>query len=199
MLQISETVSQGVPFPSHDDALADADSFGNLECTGCQGFWCLPCLYGRNVAKSRQSGCCAPCLLYGLCPFLACWFAGYHRYLSSSPYPCVNMNLLHLSQTMIHRHLSLLIRLRLLTHTRLAHRSQMRDKYKLHEAPCSDCCVHLCCSPLGVCQEVHEAKQRGLGTKCTPNSTSLTAATVPDKQIIADSSQKIKAGRARQE
>ena len=37
-------------------------------------------------------------------------------------------------------------------------REEVRTKYNLPSDPCADCCVHLCCSPLAVCQEAREIK-----------------------------------------
>ncbi|KAL3154518.1 hypothetical protein ABBQ32_013979 [Trebouxia sp. C0010 RCD-2024] len=85
----------------------------------CFGFWCLPCLYGKNASRIRGTSCSGPGCCYALCPCLTCMFAGTLR-------------------------------------------GEIRTKYKLPADPCVDCCVHLCCSPLAVCQEAREIKHRGV-------------------------------------
>ncbi|KAK9867821.1 hypothetical protein WJX84_004730 [Apatococcus fuscideae] len=37
-------------------------------------------------------------------------------------------------------------------------RAELRERHNLQERPCSDCCVHCCCSPCAVCQEAREIK-----------------------------------------
>ncbi len=39
-------------------------------------------------------------------------------------------------------------------------RKELRQKYSLPEEPCSDCMIHLCCSPLAVWQEYRELEIR---------------------------------------
>ena len=41
------------------------------------------------------------------------------------------------------------------------YRSRLRARYGLADKPCADCCVHLCCEPLALCQEYRELKSRG--------------------------------------
>lgn len=50
----------------------------------CQATFCLPCLYGTNVAKTRDDtdsmcGWMWPCLGYMFCPCISCCTAGMHR------------------------------------------------------------------------------------------------------------------------
>ncbi|XP_023738715.1 protein PLANT CADMIUM RESISTANCE 3 [Lactuca sativa] len=40
-------------------------------------------------------------------------------------------------------------------------RSKMRSQYGLHETPCNDCLVHVCCEPCALCQEYRELKHNG--------------------------------------
>eukprot|EP01025_Chloroclados_australasicus_P034764 TRINITY_DN35501_c1_g1_i3.p6 TRINITY_DN35501_c1_g1~~TRINITY_DN35501_c1_g1_i3.p6 ORF type:complete len:123 (-),score=12.70 TRINITY_DN35501_c1_g1_i3:313-681(-) len=40
-------------------------------------------------------------------------------------------------------------------------RGDIRRKYSLPEEPCSDCCVHFCCSALAICQEAQELRKQG--------------------------------------
>ncbi|KAK9823834.1 hypothetical protein WJX72_005813 [[Myrmecia] bisecta] len=47
------------------------------DCGTCiYGFCCLPCMFGENSSKIRNSGCFGPCLLYYCCSCFACIFAG---------------------------------------------------------------------------------------------------------------------------
>ncbi|KAK1605675.1 hypothetical protein QYE76_029348 [Lolium multiflorum] len=41
------------------------------------------------------------------------------------------------------------------------YRARLRTQYALPDAPCCDCCVHLCCSPCALTQEYRELKARG--------------------------------------
>lgn len=65
-----------------------------------------------------------------------------------------------------------------------ARRRQIREKYSLLEVPCSDCCVHLCCSSFGVCQEAHEAKKRDSDPVPAQNGV-LPLSTAPWQQHMA--------------
>lgn len=39
-------------------------------------------------------------------------------------------------------------------------RGRIRDSYLIEGSMCSDICIHIFCSPCGVCQEYNEAKMR---------------------------------------
>lgn len=39
---------------------------------GCFGFWCLPCLYGKNASKMRSTSCSGPGCCYACCPCFTC-------------------------------------------------------------------------------------------------------------------------------
>lgn len=40
----------------------------------CFGYWCLPCLFGKNAEKIDGKNCCLMCCLYGLSSSIyLCW------------------------------------------------------------------------------------------------------------------------------
>ena len=133
---------------------------------GCFGFWCLPCLYGKNASKMRGTSCSGPGCCYACCPCFTCsahellfWLLQCSIIAFVSCRACTQSADGSLG-----------------THWKLAPclcavfagtlRAEVRTKYNLPPEPCADCCVHLCCSPLAVCQEAREIKVWNIACVC---------------------------------
>ena len=120
---------------------------------GCFGFWCLPCLYGKNASKMRSTSCSGPGCCYACCPCFTC---------SANE---LLFRLLHYAiigfvscRACIQAAYGSICTPCLCAVFAGTLREEVRTKYNLPPEPCADCCVHLCCSPLAVCQEAREIK-----------------------------------------